>query len=436
MPEHFVAFLIAIGLIVFVVTSIGGKVLRDFSHRQLLTYCRAVRRRELFEEIIGLHDDVAMTCEKLQMTALVLLIGYAAYLCADLFDSRGPLLIVPLVLVALLLVLAITVWVPWAVARHSSAAFLLRTWWVWRFVHRAFTPFNFGAKLFDSLFRRLAGRPKIADKEQEEEEFEDEIMTMVDVGKQEGLLDEEAREMIEGVIELGDDDVADIMTQRRDVDALEVDMDWPDVIAYVNDCGRTRLPVYERNLDNIVGVLYVKDLLPELVKQPGQRRRTLRELVRDPWLIPSTIPLDDLLQDFRENRKHLAIVVDEYEAVEGVVTIEDVLEEIVGEIVDESDKQEEDEGIRQLGETQWEAHGSVHVDTINERLGLNLPESHDFETIGGFVTSRLGRFPKTGESVECDGVRITVRDVQPRFVQKVLLDIMTPSPTGIAEPQS
>ena len=146
--------------------------------------------------------------------------------------------------------------------------------------------------------------------------------------------------------------------------------------------------------------------------------------------------MDDLLQDFRENRKHLAIVVDEYEAVEGVVTIEDVLEEIVGEIVDESDKQEEDEGIRQLSETQWEAHGSVHVDTINERLGLNLPESDDFDTIGGFVTSRLGRFPKTGESVECDGVRITVRDVQPRFVQKVLLDIMTPSPTGIAEPQS
>jgi CBS domain containing-hemolysin-like protein len=187
-------------------------------------------------------------------------------------------------------------------------------------------------------------------------------------------------------------------------------MDWPDVLAYVIECGRTRLPVYRQNLDDIVGVLYVKDLLPELAKPPDVPRRRLGQLVRDPWFLPSTIPLDDLLQDFRKNREHLAIVVDEYAAVEGVVTIEDVLEEIVGEIVDESDK-EENEAIRHLYNSKWEALGSVHMDTINERLGLNLPESDDYETIGGYVISRLGHIPKKGEVVEHDNVRIVVPSV-------------------------
>jgi CBS domain containing-hemolysin-like protein len=222
------------------------------------------------------------------------------------------------------------------------------------------------------------------------------------------------------------------MTPRREVDAVEVDWDWPEIINYVNECGRTRLPVYEGNLDKIVGVLYVKDLLPELVKEPGQPRRSLRELVREPWFLPSTIPLDDLLQDFRENHKHLAIVVDEYEAVEGVVTIEDVLEEIVGEIVDESDK-EEDEGIRRLGDDKSEILGSAHLDTINERLGLNLPESDDFETIAGLVTHRLGRIPKSGDVIECDGVQITVREANPRYVERVLLEVTEPNQVGAVE---
>ena len=435
MSVYVLATLLAVGLIATVVTSVGVKVLRHFSQRQLRVYCRARRRRELFGEIMGLHDEVAMTAEKLQMTLLVLLTGGTVSSLASLLHGCGRLVTVTVVAAALLLVLAITVWVPWAVAHHSSARFLLRTWWFWRLAHRVFMPFNLGAMLFDSLFRRLAGHPKKADKQEEEEAFEDEIMTMVKVGEQEGLLEADTREMIEGVMELGDDDVADIMTPRRDVDALEVDMGWPEVLAYVNDCGRTRLPVYRKNLDDIVGVLYVKDLLPELAKESGDPRRTLEQLVRSPWFLPSTIPLDDLLQDFRENRKHLAIVVDEYAAVEGVVTIEDVLEEIVGEIVDESDD-EGDEAIRHLYQSKWESLGSVHLDTINERLGLNLPESDDYETIGGFVISRLGHIPKKGESLECNSVRITVRQAQPRYVQQVLLDIMAPSPTESAEPES
>lgn len=138
-------------------------------------------------------------------------------------------------------------------------------------------------------------------------------------------------------------------------------------------------------------------------------------------MIPSTIPLDDLLQDFLQNRKHLAIVVDEYGAVEGVVTIEDVLEEIVGEIIDESDDDLEKE-ITQLDETKSEVLGVTHLDVINERLAVDLPESDDYDTIAGFVVSRLGHIPKRGEFVDHNGIRVTVLEARPRRVERVLLE--------------
>jgi CBS domain containing-hemolysin-like protein len=413
--------LIGVALAATIVTSIGSKVLRHFSHRQLEVYCRARRRRELFDQILDRHDEVALTAEKLQILALVLLAASTAVYVDSELIHRGVLETAALLVVLLLGVLAVTVWIPWAVVRHWSAPFLLRTWRMWQVIYYVFWPFTIGGRLCDSFFRRLAGLPKRAEKDEEEEAFEDEIMTMVNAGQREGFLEADAREMIEGVMELGDADVADIMTPRHRVDALDVDLSWQEMLKYATECGRTRMPVYERSLDNIIGVLYVKDLLPEFCKGPHEPRKSLRELMRPPWFIPSTIPLDDLLQDFRENRQHLAIVVDEYEAVEGVVTIEDVLEEIVGEIIDESDE-EVDEGIRELSETKFEVLGSVHLDTLNERLSLNLPESDDFDTIAGFVISRLGRIPERGQVVEYEGVHITVREAKPRYVERVLVE--------------
>ena len=202
-------------------------------------------------------------------------------------------------------------------------------------------------------------------------------------------------------------------------------------MSFASETGRTRIPVYERTLDDIVGVLYVKDLLPGLANEPDQPRKPLRELLREPWLIPSTIPLDDLLQDFLENRKHLAIVVDEYGAVEGVVTIEDVLEEIVGEIIDESDNDLEEE-ITQLDDSKSEVLGVTHLDSINECLAIDLPDSEDYDTIAGFVITRLGHIPKPGEFVDHNGTRITVLEAKPRRVERVLLETLDESRREIA----
>ena len=414
----FVAILAAV-----VLSSIGAKVLRHFSHRQLQVFCRLRKRRELFGQILDLHDEVALATEKIQIASLVVL----STCCALLFESAFPRLDrltgIGMAVGAAALLLVTTIWIPWAVVRHCSAPFLMRTWWLWRLAYRILWPLTIGAQIVDAVFRRLAGQPDKMEKEEEEEAFEDEIMTMVTAGQREGLLEADAREMIEGVIELGDADVSDIMTPRSKVDALDVDLNWGEMLRFVIEAGRTRFPVYERTLDNVIGVLYVKDLLPELAKRSTEPRKPLRALLRELWLIPSTIPLDDLLQEFLDNRMHLAVVVDEYGAVEGVVTIEDVLEEIVGEIVDESESdRERKEDILQLTETKSEVLGTVHLDTINERLGMNLPESDDFDTIAGFVINRLGRIPKGGESVEDHGVRITVLEAKPRQVERVLVD--------------
>jgi CBS domain containing-hemolysin-like protein len=277
--------------------------------------------------------------------------------------------------------------------------------------------------IFHGLIRRLSGQREEDRRADEEEAFESEIMTMVTAGQREGLLEEDAREMIEGVFELDDADVAEIMTPRSQVDMLDIHWPWPQVLQHVIRTRRTRLPVFDRHRDDIIGVLHVKDLLPELAKAPSEDKRPLRTLLRRPWFVPRSKPVDDLLQEFLDNRQHLAIVVDEYHAVAGVVTIEDVLEEIVGEIVDEFDRHEEPvERIQRLNETQVEVDGAVHVDELNEELGLDLPESDEFDTIAGLVISQLGYIPAVGESLQTNGVRITVAAANGRRLQKVIVE--------------
>jgi len=412
--------LLAIGLLATIFASIGAKTLRHFPHRQLEDVCHLRKRPELFHQILDRHDDVALAAEKLQAIGIVVLCFCSLGLWFT-FQDQGLLSGAVVAFCVLLLILIITVWIPWAVVRHGAGAFLLKTWRIWWLVYQAFRPLTIGSAVAHWVFRRLAGQPEKMEKEEEEEAFEDEIMTMVTAGEREGLLEQDAREMIEGVIELGDADVSDIMTPRLKVDALDVNLSWPEVLSFVSETGRTRIPVYERALDNIVGVLYVKDLLPELANGSDRPCKPLRELLREAWLIPSTIPLDDLLQDFLENRKHLAVVVDEYEAVEGVVTIEDVLEEIVGEIIDESDDDLEEE-IDQLDETCSEVLGVTHLDAINESLALDLPESEDYDTIAGFVITSLGHIPKQGEFVDHNGIRVTVLEAEPRRIERVLLE--------------
>jgi CBS domain containing-hemolysin-like protein len=197
-------------------------------------------------------------------------------------------------------------------------------------------------------------------------------------------------------------------------------MTWSDGLDFVIRAGRTRFPVCGKSLDDVQGILYVKDLLPELAKDE-EDRPPLAELARPATFVPRTKAVDDLLQEFQKSHNHMAVVVDEYQAVAGLITIEDVLEEIVGEIVDEHDREEHDDE-RAIDERTGEALATAHLDEINEMLGIDLPEDDEVDTIGGLVLSQLGRIPKSGEKVTTGNVRVTVLAATSRRIERVRIE--------------
>ncbi|MFO7901500.1 MAG: hemolysin family protein [Planctomycetota bacterium] len=412
-----------LGLAITTLSAMGTKVLHEFSRHDLELYCRRRNTQHLFDEILDRHENVAIAAETLQLGG-----GVLAILCLGewlLLGKGSPHLYAAHLLGAAAVVAAIflllTTWIPWAVVRVWSAPFLYHTWPFWTAVAWAMWPLTMGGNLVVTAAHRLAGREDT--EEAEEEAFEDEIRTIVTAGLRDGLLEADAREMIEGIIELDEVDVGDIMTPRSEVDALNVEASWPEMLKIVADSGRTRMPVYEESLDNVLGILIVKDLLAELSKVPDMPRSHVRNLLRPPWFIPASKRVDELLREFRRTRGHMAIVVDEYRAVAGVVTIEDALEEIVGEIADESDTEEELELIR-TGEKAFELDGRVHIDEVNEQYGLNLPEPEEFGTIAGFVVNAVGRIPNVGEVVYENGMRFTVLKATPRRVERLRLEIL------------
>jgi CBS domain containing-hemolysin-like protein len=405
------------GLVATMISAIGAKVLHEFSVSGLEEYCRRRNRRDLFGTILDHSEDAALAAECLQTIGTVLLLLAGGFWLLEERTLTGASLAAAVGAGALLL-LTVSAWIPWAVAEVWSAPFLFHTWPAWRVLTFLLWPLALGVHLFGGVLRRLAGEHE--EEADNEEEFEEEVRAIVTAATREGRLDEDARDMIESVIELADSDVSDIMTPRSAVDALEANLGWREMLKFVIHAGRTRLPVYEERLDNILGVLYVKDLMPELAR-PRSKRRPFRELVRPAWFVPRTRPVNEMLRDFLRTRNHLAIVVDEYEAVAGIVTIEDVLEEIVGEIVDESDKDEPSD-IVPIDAFTAEAVGRTHLADLNELFGFDFPEPEDYDTIGGFLMHRLGEIPKPGQFIDWNGLRITVLDAGRRRVERVRIE--------------
>lgn len=404
----------------------GAKVLHEFSRRDLERYCRRRNRRDLFNDVLDRHAVGAVAAETVEIVGILLVVfAVTTWWCRSAPSAAADLHLPILAAVATVaLLMAVTIWIPWAVVQVWSAPFLYHTWPLWRGLARGLWPLTLAAQACNVAVHRLAGQPAVS--EDEEEAFEDEIRTIVTAGMRDGLLEADAREMIEGVIELGDVDVSEIMTPRCDVDAIDLAMSWQEMLQFVTEVGRTRLPVYEGTLDNVVGILYVKDLLAVLCQNNLPADPSLRPLLREPWFVPETKAVDDLLREFRRTRSHMAIVVDEYRAVAGVVTIEDTLEEIVGEIADESDEEEEVDLIR-IDASTIEVDGRVHVDELNEEFGLALPESEEYDTVAGLVIHAAGRIPVAGDVVQQGPVRFTVLKATPRRVERIRVDLMQTS---------
>jgi putative hemolysin len=250
---------------------------------------------------------------------------------------------------------------------------------------------------------------------------EEELKMLVTVGEEEGVIEEEEREMIHGIFEMGDMSVRELMVPRTDLVAIEVNEPVEKAVDLVTKHGHTRIPVYEGNLDHIVGVLYAKDLLRAVVR--GEHK-SLREIARKPFFTPESNKVQDVLRDLRKNRVHMAIVVDEYGGTAGAVTIEDILEEIVGPIQDEYDIGEEDE-IQFINPNEVVLDGRVSVDDVNELLKLNVA-ADNYDSIGGYVLNQLGATPKVGATLKLGNAELRVEAVQGTRIKKVRIKSQTP----------
>ncbi len=246
---------------------------------------------------------------------------------------------------------------------------------------------------------------------------EEEIRTMVALGEEAGELEEEEKEMIHSIFEFGDTSAHEVMVPRTDMTAIDVTAPLKDALDLVLDTGHSRIPVYEDTVDNVIGIIYARDLLACM--RDKHTDAGIRETMRPAYYVPEAKKVDDLLRELRRRRVHMAIVIDEYGGTAGLVTIEDLLEEIVGEIRDEYDVQEE-ELFRILDENTYLVDGRMSIDEINEMLDVRIPKD-GFDSIGGYIFSEIGDIPGVGERLELPdlGLELVIDKTDGRRISKV-----------------
>jgi CBS domain containing-hemolysin-like protein len=249
---------------------------------------------------------------------------------------------------------------------------------------------------------------------------EEDIRSMAEVASEEEAIEEREKEMIHSIFEFGDTVVRDVMVPRPDIVAVDVSRSFNDVLDRVILHGYSRIPVYRENLDDIAGVVYAKDVLRQM--HAGRDDGRLEDIVRKPYFVPESKRVSELLRDMQNEKFHLAVVVDEFGSVAGLVTLEDLLEEIVGEIFDEYDREEPN--IEPAGKNRYRVNARLPVDELNELLEVELPNS-EWDTVGGLMMGVLGRLPLQGQQVEFEGIRFTAERVHGRRIAKVLVEPVT-----------
>jgi putative hemolysin len=246
----------------------------------------------------------------------------------------------------------------------------------------------------------------------------EELMIIVERGGEQGVIEAEEQQMIGAVLELGEQRVHEVMVPRTAITALPVDAPADQIVDTIVAAGHSRIPIYDETIDNVMGILYAKDLLPVLAKGD---KPDVRTILRTPLFVPESISVDDLLHMLQARKVHLAIVLDEYGGTAGLVTIEDLIEEIVGEIQDEYDVEEP--MVERLSENQARIDGRASIDDLTETFGIELDDSdrEQYDTVGGLVYHEIGGVPTVGDTVEVNGLTLTVESTDGRRVGKVLV---------------
>jgi len=404
------------GAMFFAVSTIS---LRVFSHVKLLDAFKSIGKEKSAEKLID-------NCEKLiQVSSFYRMFfsvcSWATVLVGIEMSREGNLTVPEYVSAFVSCVVIFMIFVntiPNAWAKYSSEKILCRTYNVFMLFVLVGWPITYLFGLSDLLVRRLAGVVE-ATPEEEHEEKQEEFLSGLERRKNEGVVDEEEQEMIENVLELSETTADEIMTPRTDVVAVEVNSDLDTVLDAVIKAGHSRVPVYKENIDNIVGVVYAKDLLSEIGKDKAAFR--LKDKSRDAYFVPETKLLRVLLHEFQNQKLHMAVVLDEYGGTAGIVTLEDILEELVGEITDEYENVPAKK-IKKINEQTIEVDARVYIDDLNDEFDIELPEEEDYDTVGGFVFSHLGYIPKALQTFEYERLRFTIAAAEARKIKRIRIE--------------
>jgi len=396
--------------------SVNTIALRMYSFAKLQEAFKAIGKEKLTDELVEKTDNLILSCSLycLIFNMAMLLLLLAVFTTRQIGQAQtGSYL--PAIIIAVPIFLVFSLAIPHAWAKYAGEKILSRTCRLLIFFSTIAWPILYVLRLYDVLIRRLAG-VAVTTPEEDREEKQEEFLTDLEQHRMEGAVDAEEQEMIENVLELSETCADEIMTPRTDVIAVEVNSDLDTILKTINAAGHSRVPVYEKNIDNIIGLVYAKDLLTEIGKDPADFK--LRDKIRGAYFVPETKPLRTLLHEFQNQKLHMAVVLDEYGGTAGIVTIEDVLEELVGEITDEYEETPP-ENIKKIDENTIEVDARTYIDDLNDQFELNLPEDEDYDTIGGFVFSHLGYIPKADETFDYKNLRFTIAAAETRKIKRI-----------------
>jgi len=396
--------------------SVNAIALRIFSHSKLQQALKAANKEELAAQLIENAERLVLTCS---LYRLILNMSILLLLLAVFATSRHGRPTISDYLLTFVIATAIFsmfgLAVPHAWAKYAGEKILSRTYRLLMLFATVTWPILYIFHLYDGFVKRLAGVVETTPQEQQDQKQE-EFLNRLEQRRIEGVVDEEEQEMIESVLELDETIADEIMTPRTDIVAVEVNADLQTVLDTINTAGHTRVPVYEENIDKIIGLVYAKDLLTEIGKDPADFK--LRDKMRDVYFVPETKPLRALLHEFQNQKLHIAVVLDEYGGTAGIVTLEDILEELVGEITDEYEETPA-EPVKKIDSNTIEADARTYIDDLNDEFELGLPEDEDYDTVGGFVFSHLGYIPKSGESFDYENLKFTIASAEARRIKRI-----------------
>jgi CBS domain containing-hemolysin-like protein len=422
-------------IVLAILGSFTCESLRGFSRSRLDEACWRLGRRERLGVILRRSTEAFLAAGLVTVVFLVLLAALAGVrvtneLAHEVGASRWvAALTEPIVAIAGFVLVFFLF--PWCLARVTGERFLARVWPALEVLIRFTTPYLALARRLDAFMHRLWGLKEPG--ESNVESMTREIKSVIELGQREGILASQSRRMIERVIALQQEDVAAVMTPRTDMDCIEAAASLEEARRRMIEAGHSRMPVIGASTDDIIGILYAKDLLRHVSDGANGDDLHLKDVVREPFYVPETTGIDKLLESMKRRRVHIAIVLDEYSGVAGLVTMEDVLEQIVGEIVDEYDTAE-DTGIRQTAPGSVEVASWVRIDDLDEQFGFDFPDDEDYDTIGGFIYAQLGRVPKKRDTLNWKQLRLTVLDADKRRIDKIRIDAPASQAVRSTEP--